>query len=233
MKLLTIPTATQEFFEKKARDHVQDNLSKDCTTLEEAREAIAHNHYGVCWYDLRQFCVEAAELTHNRTMRLTRRVAVPPKNVWSYFIEPERLALWHIPTQLELAIGARFEFENAWQGQIGALETERFIRFDADEGGCSTFEVQPSATGSQIIISDTMAPHFEITDELVMNGRTLQENQPGGPGTHWSGVLSGWHKSINLLVDELTETTRKNQLTFSQLDRLYLDLLNGRFPRSE
>lgn len=229
METLTNQKATRQYFDNLVQCHLLELDDDHFKPLEASQNYLAQSRYGISWLDLKQFCRDSAVIETRNTMQLSRSVEITPTEVWPFLVEPDNLIRWHIPTVMEFVVGGRFEFKNAWAGTIGAIEEDRLVRFDADEGGCTTFSVKRKDQGSQIVITDVMAPQFRITKELISNKKTIQENQPGGVGTHWSGVLSGWHCAIDELVNLMGVTNYPTKLTYSQMDSLYLDLLNDRF----
>jgi len=229
VKTLTNQKATQQYFDNLVQSHLPELDDDNFKLLEISQNYLAQSRYGISWSNLKQFCRDSGVIEPRNTMRLSRSVEITPDEVWPFLIEPDNLIRWHIPTVMEFVVGGRFEFKNAWAGTIGAIEKEHLVRFDADEGGCTTFSVEKRDLGSHIVITDVMAPQFRITKELISNKKTIQENQPGGVGTHWSGVLSGWHCAIDELVNLIDVNNYPTKLTYSQMDSLYLDLLNDRF----
>lgn len=229
METLTNKKATRQYFDRLVQNLRLELDDDNFKPLEISQNYLAQSRYGISWSDLNQFCTDSAVIEPRNTMRLSRSVELTPTEVWPFLIEPNNLIKWHIPTVMEFVVGGRFEFKNAWAGTIGVIEEERLVRFDADEGGFTTFSVDRTDQGSQIVITDVMAPHICITKKLIANKKTIQENQPGGKGTHWSGVLSGWHCAIDELVNLLDSNACVTKLAYSQIDMLYLELLNDRF----
>lgn len=228
---LTHYVHTLEWFEQKAQRRLREKAKRGPSTLAEAREVVAQS-YGVGnWLELDSFCRGAVVLIEPNTLQLKRKLEISIQNAWKYLVEPEFLAEWHIPTELELEKGGKFEFKNAWKGTIGELKIGHCIRFDAEAGGFTTFSLKPENDTTVCVITDVMAPQLIVDPNLIEEGKSVAESQPGGPGTHWHGVTSGWHHGANTLANLVNENPV--DLSYEVLDRLYAELLSEYFRRSE
>ena len=149
--------------------------------------------------DLRErFYRETAMLLDERTALLTRIVPADVESVWGFLANPQNLAKWMFPAEFEAKLGATFNFApDGWHGTIGAYEEGREIRFDAVAGGWTWFSLIPRGDETEFQLRDYMAPDLVIPDDARSADQSLQEDQPGGPGTHWQGVLSGWHCGVD------------------------------------
>ena len=146
---------------------------------------------------LGEFCSSSAVLLSANQLRFERRLRCTSARAWQLISDPSALSEWHAPTRIELRLGGRFEFVDAWGGHIGALLPGRLIRLDADAGGVSEFKLEPEGDGVRFTLEDAMGTDLVIPDALIGAGQTVQSEQPGGPGTHWAGVIAGWHSGVD------------------------------------
>lgn len=100
-------------------------------------------------------------------------------------------------TELELQEDGRYSFEGGWDGWISDIDAPHHIQFNSPNGGSTRFEIERDGAGSRLALidrlpSDFLCPLTDESDELVIH-------QPGGPGTHWTGVAAGWHGFVDYL----------------------------------
>ena len=228
---LTHYVHTLEWFEQKAQHQLREQAKSGPSSLADAREVVAQSYGLGNWVELDGFCRGAVVLVELNTLQLKRRLETSIQDTWNYLVEPELLAKWHIPTELELEKGGKFEFKNAWKGTIGELKIGHSIRFDAEAGGFTTFSLNSENDTTVCVITDVMAPQLIVDPNLIEDGKSVAENQPGGPGTHWHGVTSGWHFGANSLANLINESSVEQ--SYEVLDALYADLLQEYFRRSD
>ena len=228
---LTHYVHTLEWFEQKAQHQLREQAKHGPSSLADAREIVAQSYDLTDWVELDGFCRGAVVLKELNVLQLKRRLEISMQDAWNYLVEPELLAEWHIATELDLMQGGTFEFKNAWKGEIGKLEIGRLIRFDAEAGGFTTFSLETENDATICSITDVMAPSLIVEPDLITDGKSVEENQPGGPGTHWHGVTSGWHFGANLLANLINESSV--ELSYEVLDALYADLLQEYFRGSD
>lgn len=227
---LTHYVHTLEWFEQKAQRELREQAKQGPSSLAFARDVVA-NSYGLgTWDELSIFCRSAVILTELNTLQLKRKLEISREEAWEYLVQPELLAKWHIPTEVDLRVGGAFEFKNAWKGKVGELEIGRRIRFDAEAGGTTTFALSTENEKTVCSITDVMAPSLIVKPDLLTDGKSVEENQPGGPGTHWHGVTSGRHFGANSLANLVNESPV--ELSHEVLDALYADLLSEYFKRT-
>ena len=219
-----------EWFEQKAQRELREQAKRGSSSLADARDAVAKSYGLGTWDELNIFCRGAVILTELNTLQLERKLEISRDEAWVFLVEPDLLAKWHIPTEVDLRVGGAFEFKNAWKGKIGELEIGHRIRFDAEAGGTTTFSLSTKNEETVCTITDVMAPSLIVKPELLTGGKTVEENQPGGPGTHWHGVTSGWHFGANALANLANE--HPVELNYEVLDALYADLLPEYFNRT-
>jgi uncharacterized protein YndB with AHSA1/START domain len=122
-----------------------------------------------------------------RAVRFERRYDAPPAEVWSALTEPERLARWLAPAELEPHAGgvvaARFD-ETTVTGRVLAWEPPSLLeyewRFEGEPESVVRFELEPDGDGTL----------------LVLDHRLLAPEQAVGYG-------AGWHAHLDALRDLL------------------------------
>jgi len=147
-----------------------------------------------------------ARLLSKNTLVLERRFAVPPERLWEAIATREGLRRWFMPTPFEVEKGGRFSFEGGWAGTVTEFDPPRSVQFtpDGSDEASLRFEIEPAEGGSLFRLVDKMGP---AEDALKIFGDQAPEHlvyQPGGVGTHWSGVVSGYHRFVDALEAHLT-----------------------------
>ena len=217
---------TLYWFEQKAQAELRRAAREGPSTLSGARERIAKEFEFDNWRSLDQFCVRAIKFLDRNTIQLRRYLKIEHEEVWDYIADTKQLAKWHIPTTWDLRVGGRFEFRNAWSGYISELEAGNYIQFTADQGGYTRFSVEPYKEETLFTLTDYMGPEVTIANELIRAG-TPEENQPGGIGTHWHGVMSGWHAGADTLSALVVGESAS--INYDHLDSIYALLLREYF----
>ncbi|MGE0626128.1 MAG: SRPBCC domain-containing protein [Pseudomonadales bacterium] len=133
------------------------------------------------------------------TLILERQTPASMDRAWRAVTEPDDLGNWFIEAEVDLREGGRFEFRNAWGGRVTGLEPGRSVTYVADAGGSSRFDLEETADGVSIVLTDRMGPR----ERPPADHSGLASLQPGGPGSHWAGVVAGWHAFMNALVRHL------------------------------
>jgi uncharacterized protein YndB with AHSA1/START domain len=90
-------------------------------------------------------------------LRLTRRYAAPPAEVWAALTEPDSLARWlHPSARLELAPEGSFALGRAVSGRVTQLEPERLLELTwqsrDEEPSVVRFELRPGAGGTVLTL---------------------------------------------------------------------------------
>ena len=129
-------------------------------------------------------------------MTMERRASCAADAAWTAVTDPRALGVWFIGADVELTEGGRFEFREAWGGRVTGIEAPRTVTYVADAGGTTTFDITETGDGVQITLTDSMGlrerPPSGYSEESAV--------QPGGPGSHWAGVVAGWHGFMDALV---------------------------------
>lgn len=153
------------------------------------------------------------------TLTMERRAPASVERAWQAVTSPAALGVWFIEADVDFREGGRFEFRKAWGGRVTGIEPGRVVTYAADAGGATTFELAEAADGVRIVLTDRMGPR-----EHPPSGHSaLDAFQPGGPGSHWAGVVAGWHGFMNALVRYLggdAPATDNDALTAHYADRL-------------
>lgn len=194
-----------------------------------ARSAFAQKWGFDGWADIDSFCRRAGVLTDDNTVVFRRQLSVNREHAWPFISQLEKLAKWHIPTEWDFQEGGRFEFKNAWGGHIEVLQPGWLIKFRADEGGFTSFEFAVSEYGTEFVLTDYMGPEVVVPQEVMHEPDSVQRQQPGGPGTHWHGVLAGWHCGTDAFQALVAGSAV--DLPYDRFSALYQVLLHARYNK--
>lgn len=177
------------------------------------------------WSALRSFVRESAILLDKHTAQITRVLPTDMKTAWDFIADSKKLATWMFPAEFKAEPGAPFKFApKGWLGTIGIYEEGRELRFDAVAGGWTWFSLE-SVDGETVFnLRDYMAPDLIVPDDARIGSNSLLDDQPGGEGTHWQGVLAGWHCGVDDLRGEFSG--EKPHWDYEALTRLYKLLIN-------
>lgn len=137
-----------------------------------------------------------AHFSAENTISFERQLPCTVTEAWQAVTDPESLGVWFIETRMDFRDGGRFEFIGAWRGRVADIVPERSVGYVADEGGVTRFEVFARAGGSGVRMTDRVGPAELPPEDHAPPGSF----QPGGPGTHWAGVIAGWHGFMDALV---------------------------------
>lgn len=183
-------------------------------------DAFARGFSFLTWSALRSFVGESAILMDRRTPQITRVFSTDMKTAWDFLADPKKLATWMFPAEFEARPGATFNFApDGWHGKIGVFAEGRELRFDAVAGGWTWFSLDSIDGETVFKLRDYMAPDLVVPDDVRSGSDSLIEDQPGGEGTHWQGVLSGWHCGVDDLRGEFSG--EKPQWNYEALTRVY------------
>ena len=142
------------------------------------------------------------------------------QTAWHYLAKPAKLSKWMFPVQFNAEAGAPFNFApEGWHGTIGLFEEGKEIRFDAVAGGWTWFRLHSEDDRTIFRLWDYLPPDFVVPDDVRGDEEDLSEVQPGGSGTHWQGVLAGWHSGLDQLTTEFNGI--EDTMPYEVLDRLY------------
>jgi uncharacterized protein YndB with AHSA1/START domain len=142
-----------------------------------------------------------ARLLKKNTLLLERRFSVAPERLWEAVATREGLSRWFMPTPFEIEQGGRFSFEGGWEGTVTLVDPSRRIQFTPDESNEAylRFEIERASGGCLFRLIDKMGPAADVAKIFGADAPKDLAYQPGGIGTHWSGVVSGYHRFVDAL----------------------------------
>lgn len=176
------------------------------------------------WVALLAFLRESVILLNKRTAQISRVLPTDMLTAWEFLADPQKLSTWMFPAEFEARAGAPFNFApEGWQGKIGVFEEGRELRFDAVAGGWTWFSLDLIDGETVFKLRDYMAPDLIVPDDARTGSKSLTDDQPGGEGTHWQGVLSGWHCGVDDLRSEFSG--KRHEWDYEALSRLYKILI--------
>ena len=117
-------------------------------------------------------------------------------------------------------------YAGGWDGWVSALEKPRFVQYQSSDRSFTRFEMEPSGGGTDFALIDRLRPDFAPTGDP---SEPLMWHQAGGPGTHWTGVVAGWHSFVDALERHLVG--RVHTIPFETLLKQYDALLTERYAR--
>jgi uncharacterized protein YndB with AHSA1/START domain len=122
----------------------------------------------------------------------------PAKRVWAAITEPDQVARWFLPLELEARVGGRFVMPRddgrppRGTGTVAAFEDGRLLELQFEEGethfgqGCVVrFELADRADGCLVSFIHRLSADVTYPQR--------PSAQPGGPGTFPPGTAAGWH----------------------------------------
>lgn len=123
----------------------------------------------------------------NDTIECDEYVAHPPAAVWRALTEPELLAQWWAPGDIQPAVGHRFDLDMGPWGQrpcqVLAVEPERLLSYTFGEGSLDTtitWRLVPEGTGTRVFLTHA---GFDLDTPI---GRQAYD----GMGQGWPSVLA-------------------------------------------
>jgi uncharacterized protein YndB with AHSA1/START domain len=116
-----------------------------------------------------------------------RHLDAPPERVWRALTDPDELAGWLAPAEIDLRVGGhvvlKFE-EREHRGTITELREPEVLAYTWDEARTNSlvrFKLEPEAGGTRLTLRHT----FELEADL-------------------SGYGGGWHQHLELLAGHVT-----------------------------
>jgi uncharacterized protein YndB with AHSA1/START domain len=167
------------------------------------------------------------EFHSDNKMVWARRISTQPERLWDAIATKDGLSRWFMPTSYEIKKNGRFSFEGGWDGTVSELKPFQCIQFDADGGSGAflRFEMEAGDGVHTFALIDRMGDGVEVNRWL--DAPPHRRYQPGGPGTHWSGVAAGYHAFVDALEDHLSGSTVSSD--YDELCKAYQRILDARF----
>jgi uncharacterized protein YndB with AHSA1/START domain len=118
-------------------------------------------------------------------LRLTRRYAEPPDQVWSALTEPDRIQRWLAPVTGDLVLGGRYQVEGNAGGEITACEPPRSF--------AATWEFGGHVGRISVTLADTEdgGTLLELLHHVPSPPDHWEEFGPGAVGIGWELALMG------------------------------------------
>ena len=221
-RALTSNEASLEFLKQRVVEEHGDFSTQSATSF-------ANEHSFSDWRELKQFVERSATLLDNHTAQFKSKLKADVALTWTYMADPEKLSSWAIPVTFEPRLGGAFQFlPEEWCGTIGVYVEGREIRFDAKRGGWTSLSVSAAHDHSIFTLRDYLPPDFELPEANTTGPDAHLFDQPGGQGTHWHGVLAGWHTGLEDLRSRFG--VKKQSFNYEGIDKLY-DLLIRSYHR--
>lgn len=165
------------------------------------------------------------------TILFERQLEADIQQVWTAVSQKQELDQWFMPTKLDLRENGKFSLEGGWDGWLSDINPPHHLQFNSTPISYTRFELAAAGSGTHFSLIDRLPPD-ELAPASASDG--LAVNQPGGPGTHWTGVVAGWHCFVNSLesylagVADTTDYAKMCQQYDSFLRDYYTDSRKGR-----
>ena len=165
----------------------------------------------------------------DNTIVWKRQLVVEPERLWSAIATRQGLALWFMPTRFEIEEGGRFAFGGGWAGIVSEARPLRHVQFNVEGGGGGNlrFEMEPNDGGCLFSLVDRMGEGADPKYILGPDAAAHRIHQPGGPGTHWSGVAAGYHVFVDSLEGHITGVEKVSD--YVEMCKTYQQILERRF----
>ena len=148
-------------------------------------------------------------------------IPVPIEQTWKALTEKQELDQWFFRSaKIDFKVGTLFTFQTGWEGWIEEFLALSHIQYNTSKDSFTRFETRANSGNSLFRLIDKFHPTALCPENLPpVPGIPdhILRNQPGGIGTHWVGIVAGWHKIIDALQNHLCGTK-------SQLDQIELCL---------
>jgi uncharacterized protein YndB with AHSA1/START domain len=167
-----------------------------------------------------------ARLLDKNTLLLERHFPVTPERLWEAVATREGLSHWFMPTSTKIEQGGRFSFAGGWEGTVTLFDPPRRIQFTPDESSEAylRFEIEPTPSGCLFRLIDRMGPAADAAKLFGPGTPGHRIYQPGGIGTHWSGIVSGYHGFVDALESYVSGKTISTD--DDDLSRRYVPVLD-------
>ena len=133
-----------------------------------------------------------------------RQFSAHPERIWDAISTRDGLRRWFMPTRYEIAVNGRFSFDGGWEGTVSEVSPLHRVQFDVDgdSGAFLRFEMKAANGVSFFALTDRMGDGVDAGK--WKDAPAHRRYQPGGPGTHWSGVAAGYHGFVDALEEHLS-----------------------------
>lgn len=147
---------------------------------------------------------------------------ISKERLWNAISKTEELNQWFMKTEWDFQVGGKFTFEGGWEGWIEELSEFEFIQFNSSNKSFTRFDLKPAKNGMLLLLTD------QISQDLVAPpGDDIHSFQPGGQGTHWTGLLAGWEDFLLALESHLANKEIEDH--FDPLCLKYKSLLEKKY----
>ena len=168
----------------------------------EEKDAFASTYFFTNWTELAEFVCNIGLLKSRGLVEYTRILPVPKEEAWPLLSQPERVGEWAIPVEFEPKAGGEFKFSPPeWHGVLGVFDEPQEIRFDAITGGWTSFKLTSINNQTIFSLKDFVPPQLPVPPDVKAYTNPNASDQIGGLGTHWPGLLAGWHQGVENLYN--------------------------------
>jgi uncharacterized protein YndB with AHSA1/START domain len=175
--------------------------------------------------------MNAGRLVDRHAMCWLRPLEAPLDAVWPTISTLVGLRRWWVvpPSEFELRVGARFKHH--WENTVADFREGEYIDLAEPTGeyagtGGMRMEVRSAGEATLFMFLDTWGSQVTMN-----NGDGHEAEQPGGPGTPWSGVAAGWHAMIDRL--ESVVAGIEPEQAYDELVAFYTGYLNDLYRWNE
>ncbi|MEM1340288.1 MAG: SRPBCC domain-containing protein [Bacteroidota bacterium] len=147
---------------------------------------------------------------------------VPKVQLWHAITKPEELENWFMKTEIDIRVGGKFAFKGGWKGWIENLKVFEYIQYNSSLESFTRLDIISTKNGVELHLKDQIPE-----DMIAPTDPGIQHIQPGGNGTHWVGLLAGWHDFLLALHSHLLREEVEDH--FDLLCLKYRKILNDRY----
>ena len=137
-------------------------------------------------------------------------------------LQKEEVQSWLRVTACEVTVN---EYKQEKPGRPGKDTKYRKVEIPV-----MLFEIEETKNDCLFKLTDKMAPALDALTYFPADTPKYEIYQPGGIGTHWTGIVSGYHRFVDALESYITGVEIPLPSRFFQLDdeanRLYRDMLD-------
>ena len=152
------------------------------------------------WSDLELYARSTCVVVERGLIHFQRVLPTTIEFAWRQISRPELSATWGIAVEFDQILGGNFQFiVPDWKGKIGVYTEHEEIRFDADTGGWTSYRLDQIDGRTVFHLRDYLPEKHEVPDDVKRYPNPKASDQVGGLGTHWPGVLAGWHQGVENL----------------------------------